>query len=318
MVDLMTMESSDLEIENKIRILVVDDEASVRMLLKEVLEGQGYDITVASSGEEAIELTLKTAFEIMITDMRMPGINGVEVIQHVKNINSECCIIVITGYASVESAVDAIRRGAYDYITKPFNIVTMRFVVDRAAERQRLLKEARQKDRFAHMAILDGLTDLFNKGYFEELLGRETDRAKRYHLHLGLLMIDIDNFKEINDNLGHLIGDKVLQKLGNLLMNTTRRTDVAARYGGDEFVIITTQSTKENSYGLAKRIHRLVEQTPFIENVATKVTISIGISGYPIDADDKNQLIAMADKALYEAKHLGKNRIWMTGGKQDK
>src|SRR3989338_2632083 len=198
---------------DKLRVLIVDDETSVRTLLSEVLQGQGYEVVVASSGEEAVELARKSPFEIVITDMRMPGISGVEVIQHVKNINSDCCVIVITAYASVESAVEAIRRGSYDYITKPFNIATMRIIVDRAAERQRLLKDVRDKGKNVQLAILDSLTEFFNKRYFEEVLEKEVTRAKRYRLQVGLLMLDIDEFKVVNDTLGHLQGDKVLQKL---------------------------------------------------------------------------------------------------------
>lgn len=300
---------------DKLRILIVDDETSVRTLLSEVLQGQGYEVVVASSGEEAVELARKSPFEIVITDVRMPGISGVEVIQHVKNINSECCVIVITGYASVESAVEAIRRGAYDYITKPFNIATMRIIVDRAAERQRLLKDAREKGKYEQLAILDGLTEMFNKRYFEEVLEKEITRAKRYRLQIGLLMVDVDDFKVVNDTLGHLQGDKVLQKLGSLLTNSIRRADVAARYGGDEFVIIATQSAKEDAYELGKRLRRLIEQTNFFEGSGRKVTVSIGISNYPTDAEEKTKLVEIADKMLYEAKRLGKNRVCLSGDK---
>ncbi len=300
---------------DKLRILVVDDETNVRTLLSEVLQGQGYEVVVASSGEEAVELARKSPFEIVITDMRMPGINGVEVIQHVKNINSECCVIVITAYASVESAVEAIRRGAYDYITKPFNIATMRIIVDRAAERQRLLKDAREKGKYEQLAILDGLTELFNKRYFEEVLEKEIARAKRYRLQVGLLMIDVDDFKVVNDTLGHLQGDKVLQKLGSLLTNFIRRADVAARYGGDEFIIIATQSAKEDAYELGKRLRRLIEQTNFFEGSGRKITVSIGISNYPTDAEEKTKLVEIADKMLYEAKRLGKNSVCLSGDK---
>lgn len=299
---------------DKLRVLIVDDETSVRTLLSEVLQGQGYEVSVASSGEEAIDLARQKPFEIVITDMRMPGISGVEVIQHVKNINSECCVIVITAYASVESAVEAIRRGAYDYITKPFNIATMRIIVDRAAERQRLLKEARDKDKFEQLSILDSLTELFNKRYFREVLEKEIARAKRYRLQLGLLMIDIDDFKVVNDTFGHLKGDRVLQRLGGLLANSIRRADVAARYGGDEFVIIATQSAKEDAYELGKRLRRLIEQTILLEETSLKATVSIGIGSYPTDAEEPDQLIELADKMLYEAKRLGKNRVCLSGG----
>jgi diguanylate cyclase (GGDEF)-like protein len=299
--------------EDKVRVLIVDDEASVRTLLSEVLHGQGYEVAVASNGEEAIELARKTPFEIVITDMRMPGISGVEVIQHMKNIDGECCVIVMTGFSSVESAVEAIRRGAYDYITKPFNIATMRIIVDRAAERQRLLKEARQKDRFEQLAILDGLTELHNKRYFEEVLEKEIMRAKRYHLQLGLLMIDVDDFKVVNDNRGHLVGDRLLQKLAKVLSNAIRRADVVARYGGDEFVIIATQSNKQDANNLAKRLLRIIQQTTLMDDAELKVTVSIGVSSYPTDGDEKGKLLESADAMLYKAKRLGKNRMCTSG-----
>ncbi len=304
------MESSKAEPE-KIRVLVVDDEASVRNLLSEVLQGQGYEVVVAASGEEAIEKARQRPFEIVITDLKMPGIGGVEVIQHVKNINADCCVIVITGYASVESAVESIRRGAYDYITKPFNIATMRIIVDRAVERQHLLREAHQKDKYQKLSMVDTLTELYNRRYFEEVLTKEVYRAKRYHLQLTLLMLDIDEFKKYNDQHGHLTGDQALQRIGKVLMEAIRRSDVSARYGGDEFAIIATQIDKHGGYELAKRLNRLMEGV-VLDDTHQHITVSIGIAEFPTDAEDRQKLIEIADKMLYEAKRLGKNRICIT------
>ncbi|MCM8771246.1 MAG: diguanylate cyclase [Candidatus Omnitrophica bacterium] len=298
--------------KEKVNILVVDDEEVMRNLLRDVLTEVGYNVETASCGEEAIAKIKEAKFPIVITDLKMPGMNGVEVLRKVKMINSEACVIMITAYPSIESVTDAMREGAYDYIIKPFNIEEINLVLRRAIERQYLLREAVQKEFYQELSILDSLTGLYNHRHFYEVLPREIERAQRYNHPVSLLMIDIDDFKIYNDTNGHLAGDKLLQDLASVLVKGVRSVDMVFRYGGEEFTVICPETAKQGGVEIAKRIFNLVrEKLP--------VTMSVGLSTYPDDAQVVQELVAKADLAMYEAKQLGKNRICVFGienGKQ--
>lgn len=294
----------------KIKILVVDDESIIRNLLTDVLTDAGYEVKAVSTGEEALIEIRENSYSIVITDLRMPGLSGIEVIKKVKQINADICIILITAYPSIESAIEAMREGAYDYITKPFNIEEIKLVLRRATERCYLLKEAGQKEFYRQLSILDGLTGVYNYRYFHEVLPREIERAKRYEQSFCLLMIDIDDFKKYNDTQGHLAGDKLLRDLAELLVTAIRKADIIFRYGGEEFVVLLPQIAKKGGVEVARRLLNLIK-----EKLPT--TVSIGIASYPEDATSKNELIDKADSAMYQAKRLGKNRICLFGEKNE-
>ena len=286
----------------KIKILVIDDEETMRSLLTDVLVDAGYNVKAVPTGEKALGEIKEDEYGVVITDLRMPGIDGVRVIKETKEVNENICIIAITGYPSVRSAVDAMREGAYDYITKPFNIDEIRVVVGRAAERYFLLKEAGQKEFYRELSISDGLTGLYNHRHLHEVLPREIDRAKRYPQPLSVLMIDIDDFKKYNDTNGHLAGDKLLSDIARLLVATTRNVDIVFRYGGEEFVVLLPQVGKKGGVEVAKHMLGLVKQK-------LPVTVSIGIACFPDDGISKEKLLKKADLAMYQAKQLGKDRI---------
>lgn len=295
-----------------ISVLVVDDEGIMRNLLADVLQDEGYSVLTAVDGEEAIKISNDSKFDIVITDLKMPGINGIEVLKKFKSINSNSCIIVITAYASVESAVEAMKEGAYDYVTKPFNIDEIKLIVNRAVERQSLIKEANEKEHYKELSILDGLTDIYNHRYFHEELEQEAERAQRYKLELSLIIIDIDDFKIYNDKHGHLAGDQALKKMARIFNEVVRKVDIVARYGGEEFTIILPQTAKAEALVFAQRIRSLVNQMEFPDkdgNFNVHISVSIGVSTYPADASGKKELISKADEALYDAKNKGKNRI---------
>lgn len=170
-----------------------------------------------------------------------------------------------------------------------------------AIEMERLCKE---RDKYQKLSNRDGLTSLFNYRHFHELLKDEIKRCKRYSREFSILMIDIDDFKSFNDAYGHLEGDMILKKVSKFFSQNVRDIDSVCRYGGEEFTVILPETTRGGALTLAQRLHSLVHAT-----CKVKPTISIGVSNYPDDAKDKNELIKKADLALYEAKRCGKNKV---------
>ena len=213
---------------------------------------------------------------------------------------------MITGYASLESSITALREGAFAYVIKPLAMDEVIATIEQAVEKQQLLlatseqliKEKQGKEYYKLLSITDGLTELCNYRYFRELLAREVAMAKRYAHHVSLLMIDIDNFKEYNDAYGHLDGDKALRNIAKMLKASCRTVDIVARYGGEEFTILMPYTKKEGAVLAAERLRGFIEKA----QAEPRLTISIGIASYPLDAEDENQLISAADQALYKAK----------------
>jgi len=296
------------------KILIADSDEYVRRTLYNCLSNE-YEVSTSETFMQALELFKEVPFNIVITEVAMPETKGIEVLRKFKELKSDITVIVITSYDSVPLAVEAMKAGAYDYITKPFNADELKLVVLHAMERQKLLEEAKEKEIYQELALLDGLTKIYNRRYFEEILRREGDRATRYPQKFSLLMIDIDDFKKYNDTYGHLAGDKVLKRIAHIIFYKTLTTDFAARFGGEEFALIVPQTDKKGASVIAARLLDLISNEDFIldDSTKTKVTVSIGVATFGDDATAKEGLIQAADKALYQAKKLGKNRVCLFG-----
>jgi diguanylate cyclase (GGDEF)-like protein len=294
------------------KILVVDDEEVVCNFLESLLTGAGYQVQTCLSGQEAIAKLQEDSFDLVITDLKMPGLNGVDVLKRAKELEPFCEVIVITAYASVQSAVEVMKLGAYDYISKPFNIDQIKIVIDKAMEKRRLLRAAEERDFYKYLSQIDGLTELYNYRTFQELLEAELARSERYLRPLSLLMIDLDDLKVYNDTVGHPAGDAVLKEVAWELKKSLRNCDVVARYGGDEFAIILVETDKTDAISIANRLGSLVEEASCEHDDVfphKTSTISIGVASYPTDAEERRELVAKADQALYEAKTLGGNLV---------
>lgn len=283
------------------KILVVDDEKDVRDLLYEVLSSDGFDVSIANDGKDAFELFQKENFPIVITDIRMPKMDGITLLKKIKEISPLTTVIIITAYPSIESVKEAIFAGAYDYISKPFDVDAIKIVVKRAVERQYLIEEAKQKEFYKDLSIRDGLTGLFNYRYFREVLNREIEKSKRYGHPFSLIMLDIDDFKKFNDNFGHLEGDRILKKFSELIVNSVRKIDMVFRYGGEEIFILLPELPKQRAKKVAERLKEIVR-----ENLP--ITVSTGISGFPEDGENIETLIKKADLNMYEDKKISKNQ----------
>ncbi len=298
------------------RILVVDDEEIMRHFLREVLEGEGYDIELAASGREAVEKMAAGRYDIVITDIVMPELDGLGVVRAAKQLPYDVDVVVMTGYASMETAVESMKLGATDYITKPFNIDQIRIIVSNAVKERALKRRAAEGEFYKELARKDGLTDLYNHRFFNQLLETEVSRARRYNRVVSLLMIDIDHFKRYNDSHGHPAGDVALKRLAYLLRHSSRDCDFVARYGGEEFAVIAPEASTDSARRMAERIRSLVEEAEFDgEEVMAggRLTISIGVATFPMQASDKRELVERADEALYRAKALGRNRVVVYG-----
>ncbi len=290
-----------------INVLVIDRDKMVRDLLKEELELSGYKVWVTSDVDKGLDLAKGTSFGIILTDLKLPGIDGIELIRKFKETSSNVSIIAIVPYYSLKLAISAMSKGdIIDYVTKPFNVEEVKLVLRRATDRQYLLRQAGQKEFYQELSILDGLTGIYNRRYLDEILRREIERAKRYNQPLSLLMLDIDDFKKYNDTNGHPAGDEVLKKLANFLVDALRAADLVFRYGGEEFVVLLPQTLRQGAVDVAKRLI-------ILERQALPVTISLGLVSFPEDGQDMDDLLQKIDMALYQAKHLGKDRICLWG-----
>ena len=288
----------------------------MREFLKEVLRDDGYVIEVACSGREAVDKMAVSQYDIVITDIVMPELNGLGVVAAAKKLPYDVDVIVMTGYASMDTAVESMKLGARDYITKPFNIDQIRIIVSNALAERELKRRAAEGEFYKELSRKDGLTDLFNHRFFQQLLETEVARAARYNRVVSLLMIDIDDFKAYNDANGHPAGDAALRRLGYLLKHSSRNCDYVARYGGEEFTVIVPEVSADSAMRMAERIRDAVEKADFDGESAMprgRLTISIGVATFPTQAADKEELLAHADRALYQAKAAGKNVVVVYG-----
>ncbi len=170
------------------------------------------------------------------------------------------------------------------------------------------IQNARYFDRVRHMAYADGLTGIFNRRYFEMRIAEEMERARRYDNALALIMVDLDHFKRLNDEFGHLLGDEVLRQVTTLFGQNLRKSDIVCRYGGEEFVLLMPQTAVEQATAAAEKLRKAIETWSF-PGVAWPVTISSGVSSFPADGDSRDALVSAADRALYAAKQGGRNRV---------
>jgi diguanylate cyclase (GGDEF)-like protein len=309
-------EKEKAEGQKPLRLLVVDDEEIMREFLREVLKDEGYEIDLAASGKEALRKMNSSEYDIVLTDIVMPELDGLGVVSATKELSYSPSVIVMTGYASMETAVESMKLGAADYITKPFNIDQIRIIVANAAEERSLKARAAEGEFYKELSRKDGLTELYNHRFFHQLLDTEVSRADRYDRVVSLLMIDIDDFKSFNDSHGHPAGDLALRRLALLLKQSSRSCDFVARYGGEEFAIIVPEVSADSARRMAERLLKLVDEAEFEGEevmVGGRLTISIGVATYPMQAKGKSELVEHADQALYRAKGLGKNRVVVFG-----
>lgn len=291
-------------------ILIVDDDAAIRDSMLEFITRSGYNAQTVSSAEEAIEFLKSTRVDLVITDIMLPGKNGLQLTDLIKQ-NYDIEIIVMTGYSENYSYEEAINKGASDLVFKPFRFEELMLRLKRVLKERRLTKDRnRILSKLENLAITDGLTKLYNLRHFYNQLEIEIDRSNRYGHPLALLLLDIDNFKTYNDTYGHLEGDKVLVRLGQIIKSCLRTMDCAYRYGGEEFTIILPETTGKEAKNVAHRIKTSVEIESFFPKSGdiANVTISLGVTEY-FRKEPVATFIQRADRAMYNSKAKGRNAI---------
>ena len=296
------------------RILVVDDELGICQSCVKILSKEGHHVEYALNGYDALKMMQQNPFDLIITDLKMSSMGGMEVLRRVKESYPDSMVIVITGYGTIENAVECMRAGALDYLIKPFSVDQIQVSVNRAVEHRELRRRAIELEVYRELSYIDPLTGIYNRRFFDEILETEIQKSVREDAPLVLVMIDIDDFKSYNDCNGHQQGDAALERIARLFKTACRSYDIVARYGGEEFAIIFPGARKEHALELGKRIVTEVGETHFEgEHLVPSgsLTVSAGVACFPEHANDAQELIRHADEALYEAKNLGKNTILM-------
>jgi diguanylate cyclase (GGDEF)-like protein len=292
------------------RILIVEDDTVVRRLMYDFLSRSGYEAITASSAEEAEDLLKKEKIHIILTDVRLPGTDGITFTKNIKK-QYNLDVIITTGYSSEYFYEDAINNGASDLIFKPIRLNELMLRINRVIRERSLINERdKMIERLKSQSIRDPLTELYNSRHFYAQLEDEIQRSERYVHPLSLIFIDIDSFKAVNDTYGHMVGDQALLLIARKMQTSLRSQDTAYRFAGDEFTIILPETTADNAKFVADRIKAEMEKESLVirDKEIAKITLSIGIAEYQRN-EKKEQFVHRADVTMYEAKKRGGNDI---------
>ena len=287
------------------KVLIVDDAADTLDIIQELLRYEGYDVITASTGEEGVKKVEKEEPEVVLMDISLPGIDGTEALKRIRKVNPIQSVIILTAFATVDNAIQALKEGASDFVKKPFENEHLIHIVNQSLEKYRNLKEKEKlEEEVRRLSITDDLTGLFNHRHFFKTLEAELARLKRQKTTLSLMMFDLDNFKRYNDLYGHLEGDKALKKVGEIVSRAIRNNvDSAYRYGGDEFAVLLIGASLGHAMMIAERIRSSIEGVEFKD-----ITASIGLVEFE-EHFDLEKFVKSADAAMYVAKNSGGNRI---------
>jgi len=297
-------------------VLIIDDSYSIRSEIENILRARGLfsKFHHAENGLDGFKHLLSSHADVVLCDLEMPRINGFKFLAMVQA-RPELIgipIILLTGINDQSSKIKGLEVGACDYITKPFDpeeLVARVKVHLKIKQLQDELKKA--NELLLELSITDFLTGLYNRRYLMETLTRELLRVKRSQSVLSLIIIDIDYFKQVNDTFGHLHGDQVIRSVAQQISSQLRGYDIAARFGGEEFVVVLPDTDSDEALKAADRIRKAVEQMIFVCGTRDhSVTISAGVCSSAGNEElDIDALVKFADDALYKAKALGRNRI---------
>lgn len=283
------------------KILLIDDEVDTVKLMATYLKREGFKVYQANNGREALFLLEEIVPDLIICDVMMPHMDGFEFRNAIWQDPDLQLIpfIFMTALGSIENRKKGYELFADDYLVKPFDFDELTTRIRAKLEKYRLVQK---------MLRYDTLTKVYSRRFLSSLLSIEIERCKRHSRELSIAMIDLDNFKQINDSHGHIIGDEVLYRVAQFFSQNIREYDSICRYGGEEFIIVMPEISKEAAKQVLSRLQLELSEMEMTE-FDVRITCSAGISGFPEDGGDLKTLIYNADKGLHRAKKLGKNRV---------
>ena len=296
-----------LGMNSRQKVLIIDDSRLSHQIIAARIEDLSVDVVSAFTAGEGFDLARQQQPDLILLDVNLPDGSGFDVCEQLKSdpATLHVPVIFISSDEEIFNKVRAFDLGAADYVAKPFEPAELRARVRTALNTKALM------DMLAHQAQIDGLTGLHNRGYFDQRFGQELAAARRYRRCIGLLLLDVDHFKNINDTLGHPRGDQVLRKLASLVRSTVRESDIACRYGGEELAIILTQTSCRDTYNAGLRLAEAIRSSEELTAMAgRRVTVSIGAACMGADeSKSAEKLLQEADEALYRVKGQGRDGV---------
>ena len=298
------------------RILVVDDDPQTARLVRDWYKDQPFVILEAGDGDEGLRRAASENPDIILMDLMMPRTNGFDASRRLKAspVTRNIPVILLSARRDAKTKREGFdEAGIDDYVDKPFDADELDARIRAMLRKREILLQLETTNReLEELATIDEKTGLANYRVFATKLHDEWLRSERYGQALSLVMLDLDEFKRVNDTLGHLAGDRVLREFATLVQGGARATDLPARYGGEEFAVILPHTGGERAVHVAERIRAAVEDFTFLEHEhPSKLTVSVGVATYPESSGvgSAEQLVSAADRALYAAKTSGKNRV---------
>jgi diguanylate cyclase (GGDEF)-like protein len=302
--------------EARASILIIDDVEQIRQLLGELL--CAHECVLAASAEEALPLLETRVFDLVLSDINMRSISGLDLVPRILERSPDTVVVMISGEQGIESAIEALRAGAFDYITKPIDLRHVQAAVNRALGHHRLLVGKRRyenhleelvKERTAeieHLAYYDRLTDLPNRNLFIDRCTQALGIAQRDRHQVGVVLVSLDRFKKIAESLSHEAGDIVLREVASRLRSCVREGDTVAHLEGDEFALLLTQVNNTDELSdVCLMVNEAMKRPFHLGNQDVYVTASIGIATFPANGEDTSIILRNAGAALYRAKKQG-------------
>jgi len=289
-----------------LKILLVEDNNTDAHLTQDILAEwsiEQFDVTHVTRLSEAFNYLVRGGFDAILLDLSLPDGHGLSTLGQMQATNPTIPIIVLSGFSDQALAVQAVQHGAQDYLVKgqgqPELLArSIRYAIERK----------RAEERLTYLAQYDQLTGLVNRTLFRDRLTHAMARSKRLQQPMGLMLLDLDRFKPVNDTFGHEAGDKILKGVADRLKECVREVDTVARMGGDEFTIILEGFSHENDITrVARRITESLSEPFRLGAETTTIGVSIGITVYPTDDQEIDDLLRHADAAMYQAKQQGGN-----------
>jgi len=286
-------------------LLIVEDDPSTLAALERLFRTQFHVLKCQTAAEAFQTLNSYPEIAIILSDYQLPNMSGLELFEKIQTSHPSVIKIILTGVLDAEELSSAMNRGLLHRVfRKPWENDFLLLQMNEALQQHRTLLE---RQKFEELSVTDPITGLFNQRHFQNHLSIEIDRAKRHQRIISLVMADIDSFKKMNDEKGHIEGNKLLQAIALALKDNVRNIDLVFRYAGDEFAILLPDTPKEGAKDVAERVRTHIEKQKL------GATLSLGVATYPEDSSSSEELIQKADQALYLAKRNGKNQTVIAG-----